>query len=481
MQLDETGGFRLEALTDFVDDALAVTFTEKHIDSMMATLAGMGVTRVSWAYYGDGHGGYVVPSGLTDRWTNLANTYRLLGNPLRIAVAAAHRHGMELYAYYKPYETGPAICLPEGSPEAQAFGVVRHQGGLLAWLDPFVVENPDLRIRHRPDTRIRDLSEIPIRALRLTKRDASPTRITAEHLQIWTSWHNYQYQPLQVAFEMRDEVVPALKGVDDIRGTRLTHRGDPVRTLTLTGLNLTDPYILVTTDFSDGPTDFTNAGTDMLTALDEEGHGIPGVQFSGAMIYLAERINFRNHGLVFDCGYGRSITHLDGPNAAGNCGCVAFMRGRNDYLLGALCGTEPAVREFWLACIREMIDAGVDGVDLRVEHRLRSLIEIYEPHIIAVENPSNTRMNASPLLRDTVIRISITTLDTLRYYQLYGLPTIKQRLCGSEKATRQDMVERILVHYPHLVRYTKDVSKWQDAYWCPMFAAVAVGMICIKQ
>ena len=31
--------FRLEALVDFVDDALGLVFTDKHIDSMMATLA----------------------------------------------------------------------------------------------------------------------------------------------------------------------------------------------------------------------------------------------------------------------------------------------------------------------------------------------------------------------------------------------------------------------------------------------------------
>ncbi|MFH1569287.1 MAG: hypothetical protein ABIL09_14930 [Gemmatimonadota bacterium] len=363
-----TATFRLEALTDFVDDALAVSFTERHVDSMMATLAGMGVARVSWAYYGDGHGGFAVPVGLDDRWARLAETYRVLGNPLRVAAAAAHRHGLELYAYYKPYETGPAICLPEGSPEAEAYGLVPHRGGSLAWMDPFVARHPELRLRRRPDAGLGDRTGAPVRALRLTKQDAAPTRITADHLQIWTSARNYRYQPLPVPFAVRDEVVPSPRDVDDIRGTRLTRRGDPVRTLTLTGLSLTDSYILVTTDFGAGPADFANAGTDILTALDEAGREIPGVPFSGAMIYLADRIDFRNHGLVFDCGYGRSLAHLDEPNATGKRGCVAFARGRNEYLPGALCETEPAVQAFWLACLEEMIAAGVDGVDLRVEN-----------------------------------------------------------------------------------------------------------------
>jgi len=360
--------FRLEALVDFVDDALATTFTTHHIDAMMATLRGMGVTRVSWAYYGDGHGGYLVPSGLDDRWRRLADTYQGLGNPLRVAAEAAHRHGIELYAYYKPYETGPAIALPDGSPEGRAYGRVRQRGAWLTWFDPFVVDNPHLRIRHRPDETIGDLSDVPICGLKLIKKDDSPTRVTAEHLQIWSSKLNFRYQPLDIAFSLREEVVPSPGEVRDINGTVLTRKGDPVRTLTLSGFELNDPYVLVTTDFTEGPADFENAGPDLLVALDADGHEIPGVFFSGAMIYMADRIDFRNWGLLFDCGYGRAVARLDEPNASGSKGVVAFARGRNEYLPGALCETEPKVRDFWLGCLREMIEAGVDGIDFRIEN-----------------------------------------------------------------------------------------------------------------
>ena len=368
MGTTEAPAFRLEALTDFVDDALGLTFTGKHIDSMMATLARMGITRVSWAYYADGRGGFVTPPGLNERWANLSATYAGLGNPLKVAAAAARRHGMELYAYYKPYETGPASCLPEGSPEAKSHGLIRHLGGMLNWLDPFVVAHPELRIRHRPDASIGDLSGVPIEAIQLTKKDASPTRITAEHLQIWTSDCNYRYEPLDVDFGLLDEVVESPEEVRDIGGALLTRRGDSVRRLTLTGLRLRDRYVLVTTDFTEGPSDFENAGTDLLTALDGRGNRIPGVIFSGAMIYLRDTIDFRHHGLVYDCGYSRSLARLDEPNGAGNRGCVAFTRGHNEYLPGVLCETEPAVPDFWLRCIEEIIDAGVDGVDVRVEN-----------------------------------------------------------------------------------------------------------------
>lgn len=364
----DASDFRLEALTDFVDDALGATITHAHIKAMMARLREMGVTRVSWAYYGDGHGGYLVPAGIDALWQNLADTYSGLGNPLKVAVEAAHANGIECYAYYKPYETGPAVALAEGSPEARAFGRVPQRGAWLTWFDPFVVKNPHLRIRHRPDETIADMSDVPICSIKLTKSDDSPTRVTVEHLQIWSSELNCRYQPLDIEFSVTEAVEPSPRDVRDINGTLLTRKGDRVRTLTLSGFELSDPCILVTTDFTDGPGDFGNAGADLLSAFDSEGNEIPGVFFTGAMIYMRERIDFRNWGVIFDCGYGRQRAVLDAPNAAGNAGAIGFTRGRNEYLPGALCETEPEVRAFWLSCIREMLDAGVDGIDFRVEN-----------------------------------------------------------------------------------------------------------------
>jgi hypothetical protein len=360
--------FRLEALVDFPDDALKTVITPADVDAMMATLREMGVTRVSWGYYGDGHGGYMIPSELNDQWHNYAQTLRVLENPLRVAVAAAHRHGLELYAYYKPYETGPGISLPDGSSEGRGFGRIRQKGGWLTWMDPFVIEHPNLRIRHKPDDSIEDISNVPICAIKLVKRDDSITRITKEHLQIWSSQFNYRYQQLKVDFTLQESVQPSRQEVRDINGVLITKKGDPVRILTLSGLRLTEPYILVTTNFTDGKPDFENTGTNLLVALDENNKEIPGVFATGGGVWEANRVDFRHWGLIFDTGFGRSLIHLDAPNSSGRRGIIAFAPGRNEYLPGALCETEPQVCDFWLACIREMLAAGVDGVDFRVEN-----------------------------------------------------------------------------------------------------------------
>lgn len=374
-----TSPFRLEALVDFPDDALAAgqPLTPAHLDAMMARLAACGVRRVSWATYGDGHGGYFIPSGLDAQWAQYAETLRILENPLRVAVEAGHRHGIEVYGYFKPYETGAALVFPDGSPEARTYGRLWQVGGYLTWLDPFVVNHPDLRIRRRTGDLRPGVEHAPVCAIRLAKQDDSPTRLTGERLQIWTSPQNYRYRRADVSFQTREAIEPAPADVYDVDGNIVTRKDAPVRTLTLSGFTLEDPYILITTDFKDGSGDFKNTGLALMTAFDAQGREIPGVFASGAAIWEGDRVDFRSWGLIFDMGWTRQTVCLDTPNdgasekvgyGAGRSGLIAFSRGRNEYLPGALCEADPDVQAFWLSWVDEMIAAGVDGVDMRVEN-----------------------------------------------------------------------------------------------------------------
>ena len=79
--------FAIEAMVDFPDDAgrAPEPISEAHIDAMMCRLVECGVRRVSWGYYGDGHGGCFIPApvleGPDKSWTR-AETYHRLGNPM---------------------------------------------------------------------------------------------------------------------------------------------------------------------------------------------------------------------------------------------------------------------------------------------------------------------------------------------------------------------------------------------------------------
>ena len=230
--------FAIEAFVDFPDDACRARepITPTHIDAMMRRLVECGVRRVSWEVYGDGHGGLLIPA-CGAPWENMARTYTGLGhNSLAVAVEAAHRHGMEIYAYFKPYESGCSVLLPEGSYEATVYGRTRQIGGRMTWIDPFVVDHPHLRIRRHMDDLPADVESAPICALKLRKRDDSPTRLTADHLQLWVSDLNYRYRRLDIPFEVRESIEPCPEDVrtafsDDI----IVRKGDPQRVLTLSG------------------------------------------------------------------------------------------------------------------------------------------------------------------------------------------------------------------------------------------------------
>ncbi len=323
--MKESPGFRLEVLVDFLDDALLAdhVLTARDVDGIMRTLAEAGVCRVSWAYYGDGHGGLLLPEHLHDGkadWGRCRATYRDLGNPLQAAVEAGHRYGLEVYAYYKPYETGIAMVIPEGSPEAASCGLLPHRGGQLGVLDPFVREHPELRLQRRVDDLPEVSAHVPICALRLSKRDDSPTRVTADHLQLWSSAKNYRYTRMPISFTCRESVERAAQTVYDHAGALVIRQGDPVRVLTLSGFRLDDPYVLVTTDFTEGPGDFAHSGAALLSAWDEEGREIPGVCATGAGVWLADRVDFRRWGLHFDFGWGKMVSTLDVPNSDGRSG-----------------------------------------------------------------------------------------------------------------------------------------------------------------
>jgi hypothetical protein len=366
--------FSLSVLVDFWDDALAGVYAPGNVDALMAALRKMGARRVYWMHYGDQRDeGPWREDGIPEN-KNLVATVRLLKQPIRVAAKAAKRHGLEIYAVYKPYEGGVSMIYPEGSPEAKRHGVLPHLGSSLPVLMRFVREHPRMRIRRRTDDLPAGLARIPVRSIQLFSRSDAPTRITQKNLQIWTSAANYRYKRKETDFSFSDAVAPAPHDFVDLHGKILARKGTPVRVLTLSALDLTEPYILITTDFEEPPGDFELSAVDMLKAFAADGRGLPiSVGAGGAVegrssVWSAQQIDFRNWGIELDNGFGRSVVKLDAPNRSGKLGWVAFARGRNEYLPAALCECYPEVQRYWLGHVRQCLAAGVDGIDFRIEN-----------------------------------------------------------------------------------------------------------------
>ena len=82
-----------------------------------------------------------------------------------------------------------------------------------------------------------------------------------------------------------------LAAVKSVTAVGRTVRANPDGTSTENefelALELPDKYILVTTDFADGPGDFTNSGTAILAALDQQGREILATFATGGAIWAS--------------------------------------------------------------------------------------------------------------------------------------------------------------------------------------------------
>ena len=364
--------FLLSATVDFPDDIQHGVYTPELLDQAMVLLKSIGVKRVYWLYYGD-----VDPdscwSGNMFRGEYGRETLDRIGEPLKAAVPVAHRHGLEIYGVLKPYDLGASGTFPEGSHEADSSSI-RRIGGAVQHVFPFIERHPHARVRRRPDQSPPDLQVQPVRKIRLLKMDDSPTRVRRESLQIWTSPNNYRYERRDAAFTLREAVEPAPREVRDSFGNIVTAKGEPVRTLTLEGLDLTDRYVMITTGFRDRKGDFRNTAVGMVEAYGADPEPLPTVVATRSGLWDSPR-DFRTSGLEFDSGFGRHLADLDVDNTSdrGNIryramsddGVIAFARGKNDYLPAAPCEAYPEVRKLWSGWIERIVETGVDGVALR--------------------------------------------------------------------------------------------------------------------
>ena len=373
----KTSGEKIMTVTvDFPDDASRNVYDHKRLAEMMRYIREMGATRVHWLYYGEI--GQSDPLG-NNLWywpviSCGAETIANIGEPLHAAVVAAHAEGLEIYGVLKPYNGGVAGTYPLGSPAANTTSRIERIGGTIQQLIPFLEQHPVMRMKRRPGPPIARPADEPVTTIRLIKADNTPTRLRPEHLRIWVSSDNYHYQPLKLVPTGRISEEKARHNVRDYRGNLLTRAGQPVTVISLESLSLTNPFIVLTTTFADGSGDFKNTAIAMIEARGSKNLTLPIVVATDGAWWIAPR-DFRTYGLEFDSGLGQMPLTLDqapkGPAAQVNGlsslgGFVGLARGKNDYLAGTPSESYPGVRDVWRGWIKAMLDAGVDGVDIRI-------------------------------------------------------------------------------------------------------------------
>ena len=366
--------FVLTATVDFPDDVGRGAYTPELLDELMATFAGIGVKRIHWLYYGDIDPDSYWAGSIFDWMDYGPQTLKAIGEPLAAAVPAAHRHGMEIVGVLKPYDLGASGTVPEGSPDPRATNL-KQIGGTVLFGIPFQQQHRHTLIKRRPFEAPANLHHVAVRKIRLLKAGDSPTRLGKEHLEIWTSTDNYGYERRNVEFTVGEAVEPAPREVLDSFGRVLTTKGAPVRTLTLEGLSITDPYVLLTTNFKDRSADFRNTAVGMIEVYGDEPGPLPISVATRSGLWDSPR-DFRSHGLEFDSGFGHYLCDLDVDNtwekenirwrSVSDDGVIAFARGKNETLPCAPCEAYPEVRKLWSGWVDRILATGVDGLALRL-------------------------------------------------------------------------------------------------------------------
>lgn len=365
---------------DFFDDLINAPFYEKTFKNMMRQFKAWGVKRVYWIDEG------AYNCGLWD-WTphyqvtkNAAITYQEAGEFKKAAVRYAHEEGLEIFIVIKPFDFGFKTMLAYGHPEtARLSKGLRMVGGILPSGVKFVFDHP----RYLMARNMQGLSEATtgrIRAIKLVKMDEQPTRLKKKNLSLWVSRDNYRYRKYQKPYNWEEKVENRPKAQYGVNFNRPGTGREKVRTITLGGLAIDEPYLALTTDFKDDDGDFRNHYYKLVELSSDEDKPVP---FTYGTIALGESSwspkqfqtgNFQTSGIHFDLtcngtpscnmpGYNliETIGTLDNPK-----GFLGLARGKNPYLYGALCPAYPEVRKFWLEWVGDCLDAGADGVELRI-------------------------------------------------------------------------------------------------------------------
>ena len=366
--------FILSATVDFPDDVIPGPYDGRLLDDLMGTLKSMGVRRVYWLYYGD-----VEPDSF---WAGSlyenpqipygTQTLEAIGEPLKASAPVAHRHGLEIYGVLKPYNTG--MSGSNGPCSGRRLSGIERIGGAVPQVIPFLERYPHTPLRRRPN--IRASHGVPVSRIRLLKRDASPTRVRPENLQLWTSKDNGRYSRLDAALSVTERLEPAPCEVRNYYGELVVAKGAPVRTLTIDGLNIRERFVVVTTDFKDEAGDFINTACGMVEAYGGDSSApLPVVVASRGAFWSGPR-DLGNNAPDFDSGLGHIEIPLDVNasseregffwNRLAGGGLVGFAQGKNDYLPGTVSEVYPEVHRLWDGWVDRILETGVDGIDIRV-------------------------------------------------------------------------------------------------------------------
>ena len=359
--------FQLHVCVDFFDDLIAAPFTREMFGALFGEFKSWGVARCDWMYYGGRKGGLwdFAPLGVAE---HAAATFENVGDVFATAVDAAHAHGIDLYGLVKPFDMGCLYHRP-GGREGQRLARVQRIGGGVGWVCRFVAEHPELLMARRPEA-WGDARNSTFTQIDLVKEDDAPCAFGVADIDIHFSDNNVAYEPYTGPVRTRETVEEYPAYAQTPSGMRPTGGTRRTRVMRLDGLSIDAPFVALSVAGREAS--FTHRLGDLVHVFGEQGEE---QRFTLGCAVRKGDGDFRKRGIEygFDPGTPTAIrtqysTIVVPFTLDAGDGFIAVARGKQRSPLAALSPSYPEVHAFWLSWVNEVLDAGADGVELRVSN-----------------------------------------------------------------------------------------------------------------
>jgi hypothetical protein len=370
--------FELEVAVDFIDDLLHAPYTDKMFDDLFAELRSWGTSSVQWIYYGRQVEGWWdgCPPQLRGS-AHAAQTFQNVGDIFERAVRAAHDHGLQIHALLKPFDNGLFYSTHPDAPNAR----LKRIGNGITWIPHFVAQRRDLCTTRKPGNFGAASSE-PVTQIDLVKADDAPAAFGVEEIQLLVSDDNLSYREYSGPLVREETVEEYSRFAATPSGLRDSGETCRARVLRFSGLKISAPYFAITAP--DKLASFSNAMGNLIHVFTASGrekfitYGIEGrlnpVNITGAVPSAGQR-DFRKNGVEFDIVPGKSTAVLPGDAGLERAftldsgeGFIAIARGKEATPIGVLSPSFPEARDWWMSWLRDALDAGADGTEIRVRN-----------------------------------------------------------------------------------------------------------------
>lgn len=372
--IHEAKDFHLEVNVDFFDDLIPSAWSAEMLDQMFAEFRSWGVKRCHWIYYGRQEEGWWddTPHGIA---SHAGQTHARIGEIFPAAVRAAHKAGVEIYGLIKPFDMG--FHYSHTPP-----GKISYVGGRLGWIANFPAERRDLLMARKPGAYGPARNQVFTR-IDLVKEDAHPADFGVEDVEIYTSTDNVTYQRYEGPIVRTEQVEDVALWEHTSSGGRFLEERRKSLVMRFSDLAIEAPYLVLSVKGRNGS--FANIFGDLIHIYGPDGEErllTYGVLQRAGEFEMGDNVcavsldsDFTKNGIHFDVADGSPSSINPGFDFvrsrqafdAGE-GVLAVAAGKERTTIAALSPSFPEVREWWMSWVRACLEAGADGVELRVRN-----------------------------------------------------------------------------------------------------------------